>query len=806
MGWKSMFGGLALLLAIAAGCKQRAFLTESDYNRYQQWVPQHLLESPSVGCEPTIPPTNAPPTLYNLDRQIRYLSLAEAVSIALEQGTVGQPSLLFPGIGLDNLVTAPQGSPPGGSDSIRVLAMDPATTASQIDASMAKFDAVIGSAAMWTNTDQPIGSALQNFQAGFNNNLNAIVQQQAMVQTGVYKPLPTGGVAGITFTTPYTFTNLPARVNPLYQPSLQFTFEQPLLQGFGVEINQLRSFHPGSILSLSPPNSLLAPPASVYLASAFNPGINGLGAPPGILIARIRFNQNRGEFERNVNQMLLNVETAYWNLYGAYWTLYSREQGLRFAYEAWKIVGAKYRVGRVGLADFAQAQGQYEQFRTQRLQSIDTVLDNERQLRALLGMQIEDGTRLVPSDQPTLAEFRPNWETALQETLTNRPELFIARQDVKANQMTVTLAKNFLMPDLRFFSAYDSNALGNRLDGSDVGNAFRNLASNTFNDWTAGLRMTIPIGFRLAHAQLRQSQLALARSYLVLQDQELKAERFLGLQYRRMSSAYAQIKAARAQREAFATQLKTRQEEYRAGRGTLDILLEAQRFWADALATEYQAIVTYNNALCGFEFAKGTILQHDNITISEGPIPVAAQERAVEHLRERNKAIILRERAAPTGVVAQPPTPAGPINLLPQINANSLPSIWKDIPPLKEVEALPPPTPSTAEDATKVPGPVEATPDDIFPSSELPSVPTGPGAGTGDAGKAGNSATKGGRKSSSFGMLRSADWKAGVTNTPPAGAPNSLASPMSNADPNASNQGAPLPPLLPLPANPLAGK
>ena len=39
----------------------------------------------------------------------------------------------------------------------------------------------------------------------------------------------------------------------------------------------------------------------------------------------------------------------------------------------------------------------------------------------------------------------------------------------------------------------------------------------------------------------------------------------------------------------------------------------------------------YNNALAGFEFAKGTIMQHDNVSIAEGPLPHCAQVRAVEH-------------------------------------------------------------------------------------------------------------------------------------------------------------------------------
>jgi outer membrane protein TolC len=700
MRWKSSMGILALLLAATVGCKQRVFMTEQQMDTYSLMVPSNLATNPNAGCEPTIPLVDAPPTLYNLERfRIRYLALAEAIAIALEQGTVGQPSLLFPGIGLDNEVTF-TGQGVAGSDSIRVLALDPATVGAGIEAALSKFDVQWISSMTWTTTDQPIGTSLQTFQAGTSAAApSAINQEQATLSSGLVKFLPTGGVAGITFNLPYTFTNLPARVNPAYQPQLQFQFEQPLLQGFGVDINQIRPNHPGSILS-----------------PQFN---NPSPTPEGILITRIRFDQQRAEFERNVNQMLLNVETAYWNLYGSYWALYSREQGLRFAYESWKIVREQYRAGKASLADFAQAQGQYELFRAQRLQAMDTVLDNERQLRALMGMHISDGTRLVPADAPTLALYRPDWRTALDESYKHRPELWMAREDIKSRQLNVILAKNQLLPDLRVTATYDSNSIGSRLDGAGQDNALRNLASNTFNDWAIGLRLNVPIGFRQAHTQLRQAQLQLARSYLVLQDQELKTERFLGLQYRRMSSAYEQVKANRAQREAFAQQLRTRYEQYQAGRGTLDILLEAQRFWADALSQEYAAIVTYNNALVGFEFGKGTILQFDNAQIAEGPPPACVQARAVEHYRERTKALILHQRAAPTGVLKEPLEPAGPINRFPQLPPQSIPEAWQDKPPLKEVEPLPLPDSAPAS-GDQIRGPVEAKPEELLPDDVPP--------------------------------------------------------------------------------------
>jgi hypothetical protein len=150
---------------------------------------------------------------------------------------------------------------------------------------------------------------------------------------------------------------------------------------------------------------------------------------------------------------------------------------------------------------------------------------------------------------------------------------------------------------------------------------------------------------------VRQARLNLSRSYLVLRDQELKTQRFLMQQYRRVLEFHNQIEIQRSQRLAAAEFLEGRYRQYVTApmttQSTLDILLEATRVWSNALQAEYQAIAQYNSALAAFEFAKGTILQYDNVTIGEGPLPKCAMERAVEHERQRSKALILRERAKP---------------------------------------------------------------------------------------------------------------------------------------------------------------
>src|SRR5207249_391520 len=219
------------------------------------------------------------------------------------------------------------------------------------------------------------------------------------------------------------------------------------------------------------------------------------------------------DFETSVAQMVLNVEVAYWNLYGAYWTLYSRELGLRLAYEFYRIVNARYVAGGVGgaageqptrLQDVARARGQYELFREQRLEALGRVLEAERQLRKFLGMPAGDCDRLVPSDTPTVAPYRPDWCTAKQETLTLRPELILARENMKRAQLNLIQSKNDLLPDLRFFATYDVNSIGSPLAGPATDHAFRNLASDKFNNYAFGFRLNVPIGFPDIHAAVRR--------------------------------------------------------------------------------------------------------------------------------------------------------------------------------------------------------------------------------------------------------------------------------------------------------------
>lgn len=698
------------LLAVVAfgGCKQQLFLEPGDYAAaVTANLPRNLETNPHDAITPSPvnridPVAEGPSNVLDPTRPARYVTLKECIAVALEQGNSGFQNPLQLGSKQEILLTF-TGTTINSTDAIRAFALDPANVGANIERALSKFDARWITSMQWQKNDNPVAAQFVSFQSQ---------NDTASFSTALVKPLPTGGVAGITFNVNYTkFSNIPASqvnsfVSPNYLPQVQFVFEQPLLQLFGVEVNQLTNQAPTSLL------------------------INGLRpsggqTTEGILLTRIRFDQSRADFERIVNYLLVNVETAYWNLYAGYYALYAQEEGLRQSYEGYRFTKSRVEAGTDPPQQLNQSRAQLELFRAQVLRARGQVLEFERQLRGLLGLRSDDGKRLVPVDEPNLTPFHPDFYDAANETVANRPELLIARQDLKAQQLNLLLQKNLRRPDLRFFSSYNIAGIGTRLDGSDTllnaagtsipGNAFSSLADNRFNSWTLGLRLDMPLGFRDQNAAVRQSQLQLTRSYLQLRDLELKALEYLISQYRLVVQNYAVIPPLRARREElqmFVVRARTRIEIGQFVSADYFNYLQVQRDLADAISQEFSAIAQYNSSIAAFEFAKGTIMQYNNVSLADGPLPPWVQKRAADNERERTEAALkLRERPAHDPAPASPQHPIGP-----GVGVPTLPPIT-DMPPSVE----------------PIPVPRQAGPDKVpmIPSNPLPTPAPLPGANQG---------------------------------------------------------------------------
>jgi len=695
--WKNKLAMALLVCGTMAGCKQPLYMSHDDHKAVTiAGLPKDFENDPNAAAIPSAEGHIAPPTVDKPDAPVRYMTLAEAFAIALEQGTRGSPQVFnalnaFNTVGgggrsafaySDDLLTF-QGRSVAGDDAIRAFALDPAIVGADIEGALSKFDARWITSMAWQRVDTANSNLLNNFSNG----------DTAQFSSGMFKPLPTGGLAGITFNTNYTKLSAPPAgfsvINPAYQPALTFNFEQPLLRDFGIEMNQLLPSHPGSTQQ--------------------NIRASG-GRAEGILITRIRFEQAQLDFERSVNIMLFNVENVYWGLYANYFSLYAAEQGLRQAYLTWQLRSSELAAGKTTAHEVAQVRAQFASFRTQRIAALQQVLESERQLRGMLGMPVTDNRRIVPADAPTLAPYEPDWSSAWSEAIAYRPELQLARQEIKARQFDVMVQQNGQRPDLRFFANYNINGIGTQLDGSEPANALSNFASNDFNNWTLGFRADVALGTRDANAATRAAQLNLARSFVTLKNQELKAERFLAGVYQNLFSAYRQIETSREQRVALGEQLKGLYARIQAGRDSLIVILDAQQKFAAALSSEHNAIANYNIAIAGMQYAKGTLMQYNNVQIADGPLPACTLARAADHEARRTAGIVARQRQTVPTSDGPNPLPAliehqgAPIQLPSELDPNARPIIGRVTAPANRTgDPVPPVKPILPASSTNAP-------------------------------------------------------------------------------------------------------
>jgi outer membrane protein TolC len=634
--WAGRLAGGLLAFAGANGCKQQLFLEPSDYAEAAKAGPAAFLETrPDAAVNPLLPPgAAAPATVLDPTRPPRPLTLPEAIAIALENGGIGAFPGANPGFGSEQL---PQFTGRGtqGSDAIKAFALDPAVAAAEIERALSKFDARWINSMTWNKVDQPVLSLQQSFANG----------DTAQLSSTLAKPLPTGGVAGITFATNYQRLSTPPLNNQFvalttsYSPSVQFSFEQPLLQGFGVEINQLLPNHPGT-----------------QLIQGLRPS-GGQGSE-GILITRIRLDQQRASFDASLNQLLFNVEAAYWNLVSRYYNLLAQEEGLKQSLDSFLYYKARTERGLNREQVSLQALAQYFNFHQQVVQARGQVLEGERQLRLLLNLRSDDGTRLVPVDDLIQAPYVPDAQAVIAEAVASRPDLLVQRQEVKARQLNVLLQKNLRRPDLRFLSSYNVAGLGEKLDGDNDPtnpnrNALASLASNQFNSWTLGIRLDMPLGFRDANALVRQAELQLQQEVIRLYNAEVKAEETITRQIRQVIETHQRAELFRMQRKTQERFVKLDQDIRNVGAigkeeaaSFVINLIQSQQQLANSTAQEYALLAEYNIALAGLEWAKGTIQQYNRITVADGPLPATAGKKAADHFAMRDAALKLREHPA----------------------------------------------------------------------------------------------------------------------------------------------------------------
>jgi hypothetical protein len=485
------------------------------------------------------------------------------------------------------------------------------------EAALSAFDAQLAATANFNKNDRIYNNSF------FAGGANSFLQDYHDYELELSKLSAAGSLMALRGVSNYDNNNAPANsFRSSWNSWLEGELRQPLLQGGGLEFNRIAG--PGGM-----------------------PGVYN-----GILIAKVNGDMTDADFQLALRDYVSNVENAYWDLYLA-WRDYDAKNRcyaeIRNLYETKygkQIAETRSNPEELNRGDFDAANAAYvrQQMLQMRnevrealygrllngtevrngssggtIQASGGVLTAERRLRLLIGLPATDGRIIRPADEPTRAEFRFDWEMASAEALAVRPEVQKQNLAVKKRELELLAAKNFLNPRLdavgryRFRGFGDSLIGGGNQSGSAPASALGNLAVGDQQEWAVGIEMTLPLGFRKAHAAVSHAELNLMRERSVQREQQREVLSNLTGAWGEKDRAYESMKTAFEQWLAtreYVDSLNSRAEEVQDDRK-----IDGWRKLSQAESLLFRARAEYAVSLKNIHYEKGSLLEYKNMRV-----------------------------------------------------------------------------------------------------------------------------------------------------------------------------------------------
>ncbi len=448
---------------------------------------------------------------------------------------------------------------------IAVLGFAPRINGAIVDGAAGVFNPAVGVRSGMGTSFQQVSTQIQSFGSTSDTlKTDSWGPLNGPNQVYVEKGFVTGGRAEVGMGTNYSNLDPLGNFvifNPAWQASLNFAFEQPLFRNRG-------------------PVATMAP----------------------IRIAQANQEQSSLAFQAQVNQIIRDVDLAYWSAYATRREVANRERTVRTAAEIVERQQERLRIGIGSIPDLAQSQEQYEDYRAALIDAQNRLAATERELRRLLGLHPGDHRPLSTLQIKPLEQVQIDFGAAVQQAM-QRPDLGAQRKFIEAAEVDLARSNNGLQHDLSVRVDHSRLGLDDRLD-----QAFDSFGSGRFNTWTAGLVYRRQLGQPIEQAAAQRAALALAREQAKLRELEHRIRYELDAAYQNVIDAQRLMEATRKRREAAEVQLDARRALYEDRRATMLEQLDAVNRYHAALNYETAALLTFQQALTHWNYARGALL------------------------------------------------------------------------------------------------------------------------------------------------------------------------------------------------------
>jgi outer membrane protein TolC len=391
-----------------------------------------------------------------------------------------------------------------------------------------------------------------------------------------------------------------------------------------------QGFLPGTSLSVSESTYRLSSNATTSLfnpefASVLSVGfsqnlLNGFGKRANAVFIRQARNNLKLEesvFRQAVIKDVAEVMTTYYDLLADQESIRVAKQGLEYAQKLLESNQAQLKIGAVAQYDVLRSQEEVAARQQDLLAAGNTFSQDAQSLKAkisksfnadLATVDIAPSDRLPeprPDDVPTLAE-------ALREAAKHRPEIEQAEINLRSQDFLIQAKRNALLPSVQVFASYSWSGIGGSLQPT-----FTNIFQNDYPMLSYGVTVGLPIRNRVAQADAARTVLEQRQLQMKLQDTKNQAvwdvSKAVSAVEQARTTLDAALKVAAVSRQV----LDMQQQKFTLASATVEDVITAQRNLATDEGNVVKDRAAYAKALIQYEQATGTLLDRNNIEMSE---------------------------------------------------------------------------------------------------------------------------------------------------------------------------------------------
>ena len=439
------------------------------------------------------------------------------------------------------------------------------------------------------------GNRYERASSGPLQAAETFINKATSTTTSIAQQIPFGGSLTASLSYDYSKSNqLFQSYNPSYSSRLNLVLTQPLLKNFGWTVSRRQ-----------------------------------------IIVAQHNLDASRSQFKSVLIDTVYSVEAAYWNLVYSIENLKTQRLSLESGRDLLAKTKREVQVGTKAPIEVLNAEATVALREANILQAEALVKRSQDQLRTLLNLDADRailGQALVPADKPELKPFAITLEEALAKAMARRPDLETSKATIATKSVNFRFAKNQRLPqlDLQLIKVspgisgqqfiYDPNNPFLPPVPGDPGSAsaaFRDTFRFLYNNWTAGVTLTVPFGDVVGRADYAYAKLDLEQAQARLKSQEQQIFLEVSDAVRTLETAAKSVDAYRIARELAERQLEAEMKKLNVGMSTNYMVLTYQDTLASARSLELKALVDYNVAMAKIAQVTGTTLEARNITLSD---------------------------------------------------------------------------------------------------------------------------------------------------------------------------------------------